>query len=277
MSDDSKDEKSKGTVDSTINAMAGLAKEVPIYQDAVQPAAKEIGKALCTVTKTVNVALSPVSALIWGYDQVKDFVNNKISEKLQNVPLENIVTPPTHIAGPALESLRYTGAIEELKELYANLIASSMDSSTTERVHPSFVEIIKQLSADEAILLKAFISKNQEPIITIRSNENAKDVGYDEFRHFSLLGEEMNCSNHKQIPNHLDNLSRLGIIEIPAQYQLSDEEFYKPLEEHPFVLKIKEKILEEDRRIPKIKRKTVILTGLGELFVDTCVQDHQDV
>lgn len=277
MSNDNKDENSEGNIEGAINAVAGLVKEVPIYQDALQPAAKEIGKTLFTITKTVNVALSPVSVLIWSYDQIKDFVDNKVSEKLQNVPLDNIITPPAHIAGPALESLRYTGAIEELKELYANLIASSMDSSTTELVHPSFVEIIKQLSAPEALLLKAFISKGLVPIITIRSIVNAKLGGYDEFRHFSTLGEETNCSNHELIPNHLDNLCRLGIIEIPELYQLTDEEFYKPLEEHPIVLKIKEKIIKEDNRKPEIKRKTVILTGLGELFIETCVQDHQDI
>ncbi|WP_368192497.1 hypothetical protein [Aeromonas sp. s8] len=64
-------EKSEGSVEGTINAVTGLAKAVPIYQDAIQPAAKEIGKALGTVAKTVNVALSPVSALVWGYEQIK--------------------------------------------------------------------------------------------------------------------------------------------------------------------------------------------------------------
>ena len=52
-------------------------KPCPIYQDVVQPAAKEIGQALQTVAKTVHIALAPVSALVWGYDKIKDFVSQK--------------------------------------------------------------------------------------------------------------------------------------------------------------------------------------------------------
>ena len=89
-----------------IDAVTGVAKAVPVYQDVVQPAAQEIGTALQTVAKTVHVALAPVSALVWGYDQIKDFVSTKVADRLKNVPPENIVTPKPNVAGPALESLR---------------------------------------------------------------------------------------------------------------------------------------------------------------------------
>lgn len=59
-----------GKVKDVIDATAGLVKAIPIYEDAVQPAAKQVGKALETVTKAVNVALAPVSLLIWGYDKI---------------------------------------------------------------------------------------------------------------------------------------------------------------------------------------------------------------
>lgn len=69
-----------------VDAVTGVAKAVPVYQDVVQPAAQEVGKALQTVAKTVHVALAPVSALVWGYDQVKEFVSTKVADRLKNVP-----------------------------------------------------------------------------------------------------------------------------------------------------------------------------------------------
>jgi hypothetical protein len=272
----SEDEKSEGNVEATINAVTGLAKAIPIYQDAVQPAAQEIGKALGTVAKTVNVALAPVSALVWGYDKIKDFVDNKVTEKLQNVPKENIITPPPHVAGPALESLRYTGSIEELKELYANLLAASMDSVTTKDAHPSFVEIIKQLSSDEAKLLTALISKEQEPAVTIRNNREDKTGGRDQFRNFTVLGEKIGVHDYGRIPNHLDNLCRLGLLEVPAQYQLIGEDIYKHLDEHPIVKSIVESIDQEEGRKSELVHKTIIVTGLGRQFINTCVKDHRN-
>jgi hypothetical protein len=55
-----------GKIKDVIDATTGLVKAIPIYEDAVQPAAKQVGKALETVTKAVNVALAPVGLLIWG-------------------------------------------------------------------------------------------------------------------------------------------------------------------------------------------------------------------
>src|SRR3990167_5011739 len=86
-----------------VDAVTGVAKAVPVYQDIVQPAAQELGKAIQTVAKIVHIALAPVSALVWGYDQLKDFVSTKVADCLKNVPPENIVTPKPNVAGPALE------------------------------------------------------------------------------------------------------------------------------------------------------------------------------
>ena len=43
------EEQSERKVRDTIEAVTGLVKAVPVYEDALQPAAKELGKALGTV------------------------------------------------------------------------------------------------------------------------------------------------------------------------------------------------------------------------------------
>lgn len=275
MPDEDNKNNSEGNIEATFNAVTGLVKAVPVYQDAVQPAAKEVGKTLETIAKTVNVALAPVSALVWCYDQIKDFVDNKVSEKLQNVPSDKIVTPPTHIAGPALESLRYTGSIDELKELYANLIASSMDKDSTKEAHPSFVEIIKQLSPDEAKLLSVFIATNQKPVINIRNNRADGSGGRDHYRFFTDFGERYNLQEINLVPNYLDNLSRLGLIVIPGRYALLGDDMYTSLEEHQLVKDMIETIDNTDDRKSEIVKTAIKVTGLGRQFIRTCVQDHR--
>ncbi len=83
-----------------------MVKEVPVYEDAIRPLAKETGKALQTVGRTVNAALLPVRGLVWGIEQIEDFVQSKVSRKLENTPVEKICSPDPAVAGPALESLR---------------------------------------------------------------------------------------------------------------------------------------------------------------------------
>lgn len=180
-----------------VDAVTGVAKAVPIYQDVIQPAAQEVGKALQTVAKTVHIALAPVSVLVWGYDQIKDFVSTKVTDRLKNVPPENIITPKPNVAGPTLEALRYTGHEPSLSELYANLLAASMDKSTAQGAHPAFVEIIKQLTPDEAKVLALFVVGMPFPLINVRwkykSNQEGKTGGQDVLVHFSHLGLVAGC------------------------------------------------------------------------------------
>jgi hypothetical protein len=276
MSEDN-DQKKEGSIEGTINAATGLVKAVPIYQDAVQPAAKEVGKTLEVLAKTVNMAIAPLSAMVWGYDQIRDFVDQRVTEKLSNTPEEEIISPEPHIVGPALESLKYSGSVEELRELYANLIASSMDSKTQETSHPSFVEIIKQLSIKDAKILGHFSSADGEPIIRIRNEREDGKGGRDGLRNFSLVGEKTGCDNPEDCASSLDNLQRLGLVNIPADYKLVTEGVYDPLEEHSFIKSIIEKINAKDERKAKIHYSAILVTDLGRQFINSCVVDHRVV
>ena len=169
----------ENNIEGAINAATGLLKEVPIYQDALQPAAKELGVALLTVTKTINVALAPISALVWGYEQIKEFLATRLAQKLKEVPEEKIVTPDATVAGPTLEALKYAGHKTELAEMYASLLATAMNVDTKNNAHPSFVEIIKQLRGDEAIILKNVLRVHQLPIFQIQVSIDANQArGY---------------------------------------------------------------------------------------------------
>ena len=77
----SEENKAKDVIDS----VTGLMTAVPVYPDLLQPATQELGKTLQTVAKAINVALAPVSMLVWGYDQIKDFVSTKVADRLKNV------------------------------------------------------------------------------------------------------------------------------------------------------------------------------------------------
>src|SRR4051812_49130383 len=101
------------------DAVKGIAEAVPVYQDVVQPAAKELGTALQTVAKSIHVALAPVSVLVWGYEQIRDYLNKTLTEKLKDIPSERIVTPNPTIAGPTVEALRFAANETSLRELYA--------------------------------------------------------------------------------------------------------------------------------------------------------------
>lgn len=56
---------------------------------------------------------------------------------------------------------------EELRNLYANLLAKSMYIETKELVHLSFVEIIKQISLLDALIFKKIMEREINPMINL--------------------------------------------------------------------------------------------------------------
>ena len=198
-----------------VDAVTGVAKAIPVYQDIVQPAAQELGKAIQTVAKTVHIVLAPVSAFVWGYDQIKEFVSTKVAERLKNVPPENLVTPNQRggasIGGSALHRARV-------------IIAISMQTCsplpwtrTLRKAHPAFVEIIKQLTPDEANLVALFVNDSPLPLINLRwefkPNSEGKTGGKEVLVHYSHLGTIAGCEYPHMTPTYIDNLCRLGLAE----------------------------------------------------------------
>ncbi|MEE4697801.1 hypothetical protein V2K91_21405 [Pseudomonas alliivorans] len=59
----SKDEDGS-SVSSVIDAVTGLAKAMPIYEDMVQPAIKRICKSFESIGKLINATLAPFGLLI---------------------------------------------------------------------------------------------------------------------------------------------------------------------------------------------------------------------
>ncbi|HEJ2470088.1 TPA: DUF4393 domain-containing protein [Vibrio cholerae] len=185
----------ESSVEGTINAVSGLVEKVPVYQDALQPLAKETGKALETLGRTVNAALMPIRGFVWGMEQIEQFLHSTATRKLENVAPEDIQTPDLAVAGPAIESLRFTGHKIELAELYANLLVTSMDKNTAKTAHPGFVEIIRNLSGDEAEILSFLVNARVAPIVDLRSESNGGKGGRVVFSYLTTIGNDAGCEH----------------------------------------------------------------------------------
>jgi hypothetical protein len=259
-----------------VDAVTGVAKAIPVYQDVVQPAAQEIGKGLQTVAKSVHIALAPISALVWGYDQIKDFVSTKVTERLKNVPPENIISPKLNVAGPTIEALRYTGHEPLLSELYANLLAASMDQATAHGAHPAFVEIIKQLTPDEAKIVGLFVVQGMHfPLLNVRQEYKTPVPGKIGRRyallHFSLIGKIAQCEFPQMTTTYLDNLCRLGLAEIPESLSYVEKNVYDLLENAQEVQEAKSQIEGHPDFKCTLEHKMLRVTELGKLFAEVCV------
>src|SRR5262249_10842455 len=148
------------------------------------------------------------------------------------------------VLGPLVTAMRFVGEKPPLREMYANLLATAMDRETAEQAHPAFVEILKQLTPDEAKIL-AYIPKGpsySRPVISIYSvtpDGRARKVVSG---HLSLIGVAAGCEHLHLMSTFLENLCRLGLTIIPDHKSYLETEEYEPLESHPQVLEIRAQI-----------------------------------
>ena len=219
------DERDNNAVSQTLDSVANLAIAIPIYEDAISPVAKEVGKSLSTVGKTLNLALEPLSGIVWGYERIKGYVERRLSEKLRDVPAEYILTPDISVAGPTIEALRFAGHSEELRELFANLLATSIDSRAVENAHPAFVAVIQQIVVDEARILKVFrTGQLNYASMTFRSEKRINTGGrrITTVDNISSLSDKCSLQHPEHFSSYIDNLARLQLLNVSGTNLLAD-------------------------------------------------------
>lgn len=250
-----------------------LVKAVPIYQDLLQPATKEVGVALGTVAKTVNIALAPIAGIVWSYESIQEYISSKVSQKLKNTPATDIQTPRISVAGPALEALRFAGNEEELKNLYANLLANAIDKNRKNDVHPSFVEIIKQLLPQEAVFLKYLSNIESYPMICSCDSKGTAD--------YVVAGDAKLISDHydsiltgSEIVTKFEEVSERfkDSLDIRASYDNFKRLNLLEVESYVHQRFIDNKYGEDNRIILEVTNEEILqFTSFGSVFIKTCV------
>lgn len=206
-------------------------------------ASKNFGESAVIISKTVKNCLLPLAAVNYGIDKAKAYFEKAfkkdLEEKTQSIPAENIVEPKASIAGPALQGLAFCHEEINLKEMYLNLISSSMNSDTAEDTHPAFVEIIKQLTNLEAHLLKLYLTNNAPKCIGRVVYQKQGTLSYIAgYTHILPITSNNKPFYNKNIPSYIENWIRLGLIEVKYDLHLDgQEQVYDTLKERDEYLK----------------------------------------
>lgn len=217
-----------------------------VYDDAFKPATQELGKTLALIPRIINAALVPLRQWITEREYKIAETEKLLAQKLEHVGEDKIVTPEAYVAIPAIQAISYSMDNEELRNLYANLLAKAMNLDTQSLVHPSFVEIIKQLSPLDVLAINNVkYLCNYQPLIRIFAceekpipNERMVIHGMSDFgdastkkplfSHYSLPITKLETTP-EQRGFVIQNLNRLGLINIDYREHIIDAIQYKPL------------------------------------------------
>lgn len=240
-----------------------------VYDDGLKTATKESGKILALIPQTINAALAPLRQWIAQKEYNVAETEKLLAQKLEKVEYEKIISPESYVAVPAIQAIAYSMNSEELRNLYANLLAKSMYIETKELVHPSFVEIIKQISPLDALIFKKIMEREINPMVNLRM-ENEKG----EFRTIITNVTDINIASQELIGVSIDNLTKQSLLSVPADGFYSNEKVYDSILQTEFYNNQKNiNCKTGDGFEFTYTKKMINKTNLGRLFYKVCVAE----
>ncbi len=253
------------------NLAKNIAEEMvgKAYDDLARPGFKATGKVLSLIPRTIRIFFGKWEKWILNGEYTLRETEKILEEKLKHIPEEKIVEPEPYVAVPAMQQLSYSFDSNELRELYANLLASSMNIDTKMKVHPAFVDIIKQLSPMDAQGLER-IKKLDILIPVIAIEMRYENDSFTEIISDYAIALKDIYGDLSLMRASLKNLDRLGLVHVRYdQFVKPDERYedFKSDEVYRNLIKVNPNT--EERKI-RIQRGLIELTEFGKQFCEIC-------
>ena len=197
-----------------------------------------------------------------AFEEFKQSCEQKIIE----IPAENLAEPKLSILGPTLEASKFYFEEKPLREMFASLAAASMDTRKESELHPSYPEIIKQMSPLDAENLAFF--RSQRPVAEYYK---AKRNGFPRNTYLTNVFLANRREPDLELQSRsLTSLARLGLIEIEYEQTILAGKFYTEFYKTDFFLSFR-KSLSGTEYIPGVRYGRARATPLGKSFMAVCL------
>lgn len=246
---------------------------VEIYGDLAKPGVRQVGKALDTVIGLGNTVLWPIA---WANERSRLYLERNLEayrEKLAQLPLEKIIPVAPEIGVPIAEKLAYVQD-QKLSELYVALLVTASNEDTVSQAHPSFVNVINNLSPDEAQLLEYFFNNPADDLQFVTAKWVHPKTGVYSFAGDLLLDPEQSTglAFPQNIPAYISNFAGLGIASIHHDRSVHGSVIYSNIEAHwTSVLPVVDPV--DPERTLNFERGVIGVTEFGRLFIEACHED----
>ena len=216
----------EGTIECIAENSGGVLSKA--YDDMVHPTAEAVGTLISYPFRGIRVLCGKYEKWLINGEESLHIVGEAVHKKMEKVPPEKQCVPDAYVAIPTIQQICLSQDSEALRDMYANLLVSSMNTDTKHKVLPGYVNIIGQLCPDEAKLIKYFYKNNQKAAFEVRVWKNQKEfiVVNDSFVDIpeNLLEIDDNLNLY------IENLVRLQILKVTKDKFLSGEDNYLLLE-----------------------------------------------
>lgn len=249
----------------------------PEIPDSVDNAVKNLTD---TLTKNAGQTFGDIWYLVFGgishaadkkkmkYAHDLETYSQELNVAIEQIPTGEKVEPSIQVAAQALENSKYCISEPELRKMFVNLISNSMNSRTFREVHPSFPEIIKQMSPLDAEILSEFKKYSAQPIakfLLVYPGGTSKVL--EDYLYFCPEG-----SHSYYYASSISSLERLGLLFVDFNSCLSDDSQYNNFYDWAYLKHLKKEYENTaTNQTVRVRKGVCKLTPLGRHFVDVCL------
>lgn len=151
-----------------------------LFPESVDSAVKNLTDA---PTHNIGTTLADIWFLVFGgisqaadkrrlkYSYALNEFEKELKTEVSKIPEDKKCEPDMQVVAPALEDAKYCVEKQELRTLFAKLIAASINTEKNMKIHPLFPDIIKRMSSSDALLLlKISAHKNFDGVLVVPLN-----------------------------------------------------------------------------------------------------------
>lgn len=232
-------------------------------------------------TKCIGTTLADIWYLVFGvfsassqkrrakYQNDVSLFKKELEVSSSLIPDEKKIDPSIQITAQALDSAKFCISQPELRKMFVSLITNSMNRDYANDIHPSFAEMLKQMTPTDAYLLNWL--KNEYPRTLPICDYWLVHPGGGHSVIAEKIFLELPNYSFEQISISLTSLSRFGLVSIPNGTSIKDERFYKKFKEYSIYQSLKEKF---PGQTISISKGIISLTPLGNLFCKICIPNE---
>ncbi len=197
---------------------------------------------------------------------------NDIKQEVIGIPPDQInQNPDIGVLGPALEASKYYVENEEVRKMFAKLIGAELDLRKADKVHHSFVDVIRQMSSNDARLLPLLPLSGPLAEIKLYSSDG---YSYKRFGPRDILFiPPVIIDNFENNAVSLNNLERLGLIDSDHVRSITNESAYAGYRNLPYYQIAQQELVQNPTKFTRVEIGTGLfnVTTYGELFKSICL------
>lgn len=241
-------------------------------ENLLVPVAKEIGTTFADIWNIIfgNISLYAEKAKYYRAQKLEQF-KALTEKKFQAIPDNQKQLPDLQVIGGTLEDSRFCFDKDELRDLFATLIASSMDSEKADKIHPAFSGFIRRMTPADARVLMRFKASNRFPIVNYRFAMNHGHSVFEE----NVMDPKATPEEMRSVSRSLEVLQSFRLIRLDYESYLTADGIYSEFDQHHM-------ITAKDAVLPMVKATNPLikdinyqkgiaeLTSLGKQFLEVC-------